>query len=127
MHNSINNNYDIKLNNCHEKVDILNNELRGIKSNNAKVINDTELDNKNKTFHNNKMITEKIESEEIKHNNLQSDLLNQVGNLNEKNYEIENCKNMLIEENVQTNNDVSLITNKYYQSNDYVHNLEHDI
>lgn len=127
MHKSINHNYDIKLNSCHDKVEILNNELMQIKTNNAKVINDTELDNKNKTFHNNKMITQKIEDEDMKHNDLQNDLLNQVGTLNEKNYEINNCKSMLIEENVQSNNDVSLMTNKYYQSNDYVHNLEHDI
>jgi len=85
MHNSINHNYDIKLSNCNEKVNMLNNELIQIKSNNAKVVNDTELDNKNKTFHNNKMIKEKIESEDVKHNDLQSDLLNQIGNLNEKN------------------------------------------
>jgi len=59
------------------------------------------------------MITEKVEGEEAKYNELQNNLLNQVGELSEKNNEIENCKNMLVEENVQVNNDVSLITNKY--------------
>jgi len=113
MHESINHNSEIKLNNCHEKVDLINNELIKIKSNNAKIINDTEQDNKNRTFCNNKMITEKVESEEMKYNELQSDLLNQVDHLNEKNYEVDNCKNMLVEENAQSNNDVSLSQNKY--------------
>lgn len=113
MHESTKHNSEIKLNNCHEKVDMLNNEIIQIKSNNAKIINDTEQDNKNRTFCNNKMITEKVESEEMKHNELQSDLLNQVEHLNEKNYEADNCKNMLVEENVQSNNDSSLSQNKY--------------
>lgn len=92
---------------------MLNNELMQIKSNNAKVINDTELDNKNKTFFNNKMITEKVENEELKFNELQNDLSNQINHLEGKNYETDNCKNMLVEENVQVNNDVTLSRNKY--------------
>jgi len=59
------------------------------------------------------MITEKVESEEIKHNELQNNLSNQIIHLDEKNYETENCKNMLVEENVQVSNDVSSSTNKY--------------
>lgn len=83
------------------------------KSTNAKNVNDNEQDNKNRTFYNNKMITEKIESEDAKYNDLQNVLLNQVGNLTDKNNETENCKNMLVEENVQVSNDLSLTTNKY--------------
>jgi len=59
------------------------------------------------------MISEKIDSEEAKYNELQNNLLNQIENLNEKNGQTENCKSMLIEENVQVNNDVSLFTNKH--------------
>lgn len=92
---------------------MLNNELMQIKSNNAKTVNDTELDNKNKTFFNNKMITEKLETEEQKFNELHHDLSNQLSHLEGKNYETDNCKNMLVEENVQVNDDVTLSKNKY--------------
>jgi len=92
---------------------MLNNELMQIKSNNAKNVNDTELDNKNKTFFNNKMITEKLETEGQKFNELQHDLSNQLSHLEGKNYETDNCKNMLVEENVQVNDDVTLSKNKY--------------
>lgn len=91
---------------------MLNNELIQTKSNNAKTVNDNEQHNKNNTFNNNKMISEKIDSEVAIYNELQNNLTNQIENLNQKNDETRNCKNMITEENVQVNNDVLLLTNK---------------